>query len=143
MDKKANNSYVKCNLNYCSVVWMFSNKTEIEKLERTNKRALRLITNKSHLSYEDLCAEEKQLSVTKQCLKSTATLMYKIRNGVSPKYLTEMFTIQESNYEMRDNSKFSVPTYMTVTYGKDSFSYFGAKLWKNILNCPKKETQKF
>ena len=109
-----------------------SNKTEIEKLERTNKRALRLITNKSHLSYEDLCAEEKQLSVTKQCLKSTATLMYKIRNGVSPKYLTEMFTIQESNYEMRDNSKFSVPTYMTVTYGKDSFSYFGAKLGNNI-----------
>ena len=136
LDRKAKNtiynSYIKCNLNYCSVVWMFSNKTEIEKLERTNKRALRLVTNKSHLSYEDLCAEEKQLSVTKQCLKSAAILMYKIKNGVSPKYLKEMFMEQESSYEMRDNSKFSLPTFETVRYGKDSFRYFGAKLWNNI-----------
>lgn len=145
LDKKAKsiiyNSYMKCNLNYCSVVWMFANKTEIEKLERTNKRALRVVTNKGHLSYEKLCKEEKQLDVLKHCVKSAAILMYKIRNGIAPQYVNEMFTIQESHYEMRDNSKFSLPTFQTVRYGKNSFRYYGAKLWNNIpLEIKKKDS---
>ena len=126
------NSYIKCNLNYCSVVWMFSNKTEMEKLERTNKRALRVVTNKFHLSYKTLCAEEKQLSVYKHCLKSAALLMYKVRRDTAPLYVKELFTLQESGYEMRDNNKFILPAYNSVNYGKNSFRYLGAKLWNKI-----------
>ena len=136
LDKRAKNtiynSYIKCNLNYCSVVWMFANKTEIEKLEQTNKRALRLVTNKSHLCYKDLCAEERQLSVIKNCMKSGAVLMYKIRKGMAPQYLSELFRVHESNYEMRDNNKYSLPPFQSIKFGKNSFRYLGAKLWNSI-----------
>ena len=61
------NTYVASNFNYCSIIWMLSSKTNMEKLERTNKRALRFVTNKYHLSYEEICNQEKQLSVYRRC----------------------------------------------------------------------------
>ena len=81
------NSYITCNFNYCSVVWMFANKTTLEKLERTNKRALRFVTNKSHLSYDEICRQEKQLSVYRRCLKNMAIQIYNIKKRKAPVFL--------------------------------------------------------
>ena len=53
------NTYVASNFNYCSIVLMLSSKANVEKLERTNKRALRFVTNKGHLSYEEMCTKKK------------------------------------------------------------------------------------
>ena len=126
------NSYINSNFNYCSVVWMFLNKSNSDKLERTNKRALRFSTNKDSSSYETICEEEKQLNVYRKCVKSTAIMMYKVRKGTAPSYVTELFNLQQSHYEMRDNDKFVLPNYNTISYGKSSLRYFGAKLWNNI-----------
>jgi hypothetical protein len=126
------NSYINSNFNYCSVIWMFSNKCNKDKLERTNKRALRFATAKENLSYESICQEEGQLSIYRKCVKSTAILMYKIRKGISPCYVNELFSVQESQYEMRDNDRLTLPHYNTVSFGKNSMRYFGAKLWNNI-----------
>ena len=37
------NSFIKSNFNYCPVVWMFANKTDLKKLEGIQIRALRLV----------------------------------------------------------------------------------------------------
>ena len=39
------NSYIRSNFNYCPTVWMFTGKMNIDKLEKTNKRALRFVVN--------------------------------------------------------------------------------------------------
>ena len=83
------NSYIKSNFNHCSVVWMLTNKTNKEKLERTNKRAIRFATNKGHESYENICNQEKELNIHQRCLQSTAVLMYKVRKGTTPCYVKE------------------------------------------------------
>jgi hypothetical protein len=126
------NSYINSNFNFCSVVWMFSCKTQLEKIEKTNKRALRFVTNEGHLSYEEICTKEKQLTVYKRCVKNAAITMYKIRRGIAPQYLNEMFVSQDSHYDMRDDDKYRLTRYNTITYGKHSFRYYGAKLWNNI-----------
>ena len=105
---------------------------QLEKLENTNKRALRFATDKGYLSYEELCKQEKQLSVFKRCVKNAAILLYKVRKDIAPKYLNELFETQNSQYEMRDNDRLSLPSFNTVKYGKNSFMYWGAKLWNNI-----------
>ena len=33
---------------------------------------------------------------------------------------------------MRDNSRLVLPEFNTVRYGKNSFSYLGAKIWNSI-----------
>ena len=136
LDKKSRiiiyNSYINSNFSYCAAVWMFTNKCNREKLERTNKRALRFVTGKTHLSYEQMTDNLKQLNIYRKCVKVTAVLMYKIKNGLAPTYLSELFTPQESNYDMRDSNKFALPKYNTVKFGRNSFRYYGAKLWNQI-----------
>lgn len=125
------NSYINSNLGYCSVIWAFANATNMGKLENTNKRALRFVTN-SNLSYEEICAQGRELKIKNRCMKSVAITMYKIKNGMAPQYITELFTAQGSHYEMRDTDKLRLPAFKTVSYGKNSLRYFGANLWNTI-----------
>ena len=132
------NSYINSNFNYCSAIWMFTNKLTLDKLERTNKRALRFVTNKSHLSYKEICKQEEQLSVYRRCIKNMAIQLFKVKQGTAPDYITELFISQNSGYEMRDNQRLVLPEFNTVTFGKNSFGYLGAKVWNNIPIATKK-----
>ena len=71
-------------------------------------------------------------------MHSLAVLMYKIRKGTTPAYLKELFSIQETQYNMRDNEKFALPQYNTITYGWNSIRYLGAKLWNSIPSLTRK-----
>ena len=122
------NSYISSNFNYCPVVWMFTGKTNLGKLEKTNKRALRYVVNDNDAEYEVMCQELKVLNIHRQCIKSVALQMYKIKNQMVPSYVEELFTRKESHYSIRDNDLFNIPRFKTVSYGKISFRYFGAKL---------------
>ena len=124
------NSYISSNFNYCQIGWMFTNKTNLKKLEKRNKRALRLVTNKVDLDYESICEQEKQFSIHKRCIKQVALQMYKIKRNIAPQYLQSLFTLRESKYDMQDTDNFLIPTFSAITYGKRSLKYYGAKLWR-------------
>lgn len=126
------NSYISSNFNYCTLVWMFSGKTNMEKLEKTNKRALRYVVNDDSADYNDICQNEKLLNIYRRCMKEVAIQMYKVKNKLVPKYILEMFHIRDIVYDIRDNDLFNIPRFKTVTYGKKSFRYYGAKLWSMI-----------
>ena len=66
--------------------------------------------------------------------------MYKAMKGIAPSYVNEMFQTQESQYEMRDNDRCVLPKYNTVSFGKNSIRYYGAKLWNNIPTTIKSST---
>ena len=48
------NSFIYSNFNYCPLVWMFSNKKSLDKIESLRKRALRFLLNDYVSSYEQL-----------------------------------------------------------------------------------------
>lgn len=126
------NSYISSNFNYCPVVWMFANKTNMEKLEKINKRALRFVVNNDEANYEDICKNEEILNINRRCIKSAAIQMFKIKMQTAPQYLQELFTRRESRYERRDTDLFNIPRFKTINYGKKSFRYYGAKVWSAI-----------
>lgn len=104
----------------------------MDKLEKTNKRALRLVVNDFGANYEEMCREEQQLKIHKKCIKQVAVQMFKIKRNISPQYLQSLFTNRETHYNMRDNNQFIIPHFNTVNYGKKSLNYYGAKLWSYI-----------
>jgi len=126
------NSYISCNFNYCSAVWMFTGKLNLDKLENTNKRALRFVENENEYIYEDLCNDANKLTIKKRCIKTVAIQMYKIKNKMAPTYMQEMFRTREDVYNLRDNDTFNIPVFKTIKFGRKSFKYYGAKLWINI-----------
>lgn len=125
-------SYISCNFNYCPLVWMFAGKTNMDKLEKTNKRGLRFVLNDNEAGYDSLCSEENQLNVYRRCIKAVAIQMYKVKNQLAPIFVQDLFTRRESTYNMRDSDLFNIPRFKTVNYGRKSFRYYGPKLWSVI-----------
>ena len=130
--QKLYNAYIVGNLNYCSTVWMFTSRGNLAKLEKLNKRAVKLIYNKSD-NYDLLLTNYKHLDVYKLCLKSLAINMYKIRNELSPPYVQDIFEIKLNCYALRDTSSFVLPKFHSRMYGYHSLKYIGSKFW-NWLN---------
>ena len=60
--------------------------------------------------------------------------MFKVNNGLSVQLVGENFHFVENDYNFRHQSrkKCKVNHVETETYGKQSISYFGPKIWNSI-----------
>ena len=118
-------------LTYCQTVWHFCKQSERRKLERLQERALRIIYNCRTDTYEDLLRRGKLPSLYNRRLQEIVTLMYKVRNGLVPDYIGELFNFKNKVYSLR-NADFDIPRYSTVRYGKHSIRYLGPYLWSRL-----------
>ncbi len=66
-------------------------------------------------------------------LKQMMIEAYKIYHNIGPAYMGELFKKVEHLYQSRNVKSLKQPRFNTVTYGRDSFTYQGAKEW-NILD---------
>ena len=60
--------------------------------------------------------------------------MFKAKNNLLPKYLQDLFSLQEEGekrYNFR-NSDVIMPCFNTINYGKHSVSYLGPFLWSKL-----------
>ena len=59
--------------------------------------------------------------------------MYKVSNGLSPEIMNEIFQIrEESRYNLRYTSHFTIPPIHSVYNCRESVSYMGHKIWELI-----------
>ena len=70
-------------------------------------------------------------SLYQQRLQNIAIFMYKVKNGLVPTYITEIFNTAPKRYNLR-NADFNIPRFRTVRYGKHSLRYFGPHLWNKL-----------
>ena len=54
--------------------------------------------------------------------------MYKVKDNLSPEYISELFGKSNNRYDLR-NADFNIPRYNTVKYGKHSFRYNGPSIY--------------
>ena len=115
-------------LTYCQTVWHFCEQSERPNLKRLQERALRAIYNSRTDTYDDLLGHANLPSLYNRRLQEIVILMYKVRNGLTPDYIGELFNLANKGYSLR-NADFDIPRYSTVRYGKHSLSYLGPDLW--------------
>ncbi len=120
--KKVFNAFIRANLNYCPLVWINRNKTELARLEKVQGRAVRLTINDKMSSYIDLLRRAGVPSVLIRWQQVLATEVYKALHGLSPLYIQNLL-----------NSKIIIqPKCNTTTHGLNSLTYQGAKLWNSL-----------
>ena len=64
----------------------------------------------------------------RRTLQEIVISMYKVRKGLTPDYIGELFNLANKGYSLR-NADFDIPRYSTIRYGKHSISYLGPYLW--------------
>ena len=112
-------------------------------LQKLQNRAAQIRTGASYLKRScDLLTELGWLNLEAMRKRQKAILMFKILNGLAPRYLSEMFTYSSlfHDYALRSSEKnLKLPKNHT-NYYKNSFAFTGAKLWNELLSTLKDET---
>ena len=126
--------FILSHFNYCSPIWHYCGESNAAKLEKLQHRALKFVFNDYSLSYEQ-CLERAKIP----CLKLgreqyILTEIYKALNGFSPEYMSEIFTVKQVGYNLRNSFILDIPRFQTVKYGKNSVRYAGAALWNQLPN---------
>ena len=83
-------------------------------------------------SYNDLLLKSGFDSFRIYAVKSLMIELFKILEGMTPDYLSELFVKADNPYDTRDKCKLIQPLKRTITYGLRSFQYYGAHVW-NML----------
>ena len=66
-------------------------------------------------------------------LQDIAILMYKVKHGMVPSFISDIFSVKSSRYSLR-NRNFNIPSFNSVYYGKHSLRYLGPYLWSKLSN---------
>ena len=112
--------------------WLiFCKNSDYRKLERLQERALRTIYRSHSESYEELLGRAKLPTLYNRRLQDTAVLMYKVKFGLTPTCISDLFARKNSTYALR-KSDFELTRFNTIRYGKHSIRYMGPFLWSKL-----------
>ena len=125
------NSFIVSNFNYCPLVWFFTSRESINKMQKIQERALRFVLRDSTSDYDTLLTKCGVDSFRISSLKATAVEFYKILNEMSPEYLS-LFSKSSIPYSLRDDNKLIQQKMKTTTFGLNYFTYYGAHLWNSL-----------
>ena len=126
-------SFVLSHFQYCSVVWHFCSKENMNKIENIQKQALRYVFNDYQSSYSELRSKTSLPLLYVKRLQSILNIVYKCVNKVCSKYVCDLFSINEGSRSNRKVCQLRQIKFNSIKYGFNSVRYQGSKLW-NILD---------
>ena len=90
-------SVILSGLNYCSTVRFFITASDKRKLKRMQEKGLRTVFNDNTSSYESLLKKATLPTLCNRRLQVLTILMLKVKNGMSPDYISELFQRSNTN----------------------------------------------
>ena len=127
-------SYVMPHFDFCSCVWGTS--TDLPKLQKLQRRAIRLIFNLEKSDSTTKYREDLFLMPLKERNEfRIATMMYKAMNNLTPRYITNLFKYINSVHDRTTRSSVKRNLYVpraTLHAFKNSFAVRGAQVWNNL-----------
>ncbi len=113
---------------------MFHSREINNKINRVKKRALRILFNDEHSTFEELLKRDEAFTVHERNIQRLLTEMFKAKNKLEPHLLQGIF--EANSYQgptLRNSSKyFSRPHVNTVKYGERSLQNLGVRLWDQL-----------
>ena len=125
-------SFILPYLTYCHLTWHFCKSSDNRKLERIQKRALRVIYKSHSATYEELLKRADIPSLYNRRLQDITVLMYKVKHSLVPDCVSELFVRKGSAHSLR-NSDFVLPRFETIRYGKHSSDILGRFYGRNLM----------
>ena len=127
-------SLISSHLNYCSMIWGYSSKSNLRRIHLLQKRAIRLITHSHYLHPSaDLFSQMQILPIKEIVSLQTGVFMHNCYNARIPISLQDYFdlNINVHSYNTRSANNFHPPLLRTEL-SKSSLFYQGPILWNNL-----------
>ena len=81
------------------MIWGNSINSNLHRIEKLQRRACKLILGTDYISLEDARRQLNMLSFEESVFDNKAKVMFKVTQGISPIYITELFQIKRCNVE--------------------------------------------
>ena len=117
-------SFIEAQFNYCPLIWMCHSRALNNKINKLHERALRVVYKDKSLTFEQMLERDGSFTIHQRNLQKLAIEMYKVKNGLSPEIMANLFTLKE-----RGNSDFVIPQVKTVNRGVETIRYRGPLTW--------------
>ena len=94
-------AFIENEFNYCPLMWIFHNRTLNNKINKLHERALCIMYKDEKSTSCKLLEKDKSVTIYKRNIQKLATLMYKVKNKISPPTINEIFNGCDSVYNLR------------------------------------------
>ena len=126
-------SFIISQFNYCPLIWMMLNSRLNNKINHLHERALRIVYNDYSSTFGDLLNKDKSVTNHQRSLQQLAIEIFKVKIGIAPKIMNEIFTLVQNNtYDLRNGMHLSRVNVHSTQHGTESFSNLGAKIWNLV-----------
>ena len=124
------NSFIYSNFDYCPLVWMFSHKRSLDKIESLHKRALRFLLIDYENSYEELQEKSGKCNMRLQQIRFLCIEIYKSINRLNPDFIKNIFEMKTNNRIVREKYKLNlnIPRTNQVKFGANSCKSYDPKI---------------
>ena len=95
------NSFIMSQFNYCPLIWMFCGKVAINDLNRTHKRALRILLNDYTSTFNELLHRVNECTIHQKNLQKLMLEVYNSLTQQNPSFLWDMFHEKDNKYNLR------------------------------------------
>ena len=90
---------------------------------------MHLLSGDKSSSFKKLLEQDKSVAIHTRNLQILAMEKFKVYRNISLAIFSEIFHRRDINYNLRINSDFAMPNVRSVSYGSESISYLGPKIW--------------
>ena len=97
----------------CSTVWHFCKASDSRKLERVQERGLKAVYCNWNSKYSELLNSARLLTLLNRRLQDIATIMYRVKKQLCPKYISDLFVPNNTRYNLRVK-EFVIPRILPI-----------------------------
>ncbi len=84
-------SFIQANLNYCPLIWINGNRTDMKRFENVKKLTLRIVYNDRISDYSELLNRAKLCTIETRWKRQLVTEVCKAMNDLAPSYISYKF----------------------------------------------------
>lgn len=122
-------------INYCCLVWGHSAPTLLDRLNKIQKKVIRVISKQHRLAHTNPIFENlKILKIKDIAVQQSVILMHNVISQNLPPAIYSMFTLSNDNVNIRTrmNRHFEEP-FTAKLYATRTISWLGPRLWNKII----------
>ena len=118
--------------NHSHLIWMFCSKECNNLINKTHKRALRVVYQDTNSSYEDLLEKDKSCTIHINNLRLLMCEIFKSLHSLNPSFMKDLFALKPLSMNLRAQKILVLPANNSRSRGTNTNLYRAITLWNSL-----------
>ena len=126
------NAFISSTFNYCPLLWMFCSKTLNNLINKTHKRALRVLYKSHESDLNELIDLDNSTTIHLKNLRLLMCEIFKSLHNLNPDFMKDLFPIKPLKIRLRAQRLLILPPPNTSSNGTNTNLYRCITVWNSL-----------